>query len=204
MECANDVMTLNKKKRTRNDQQEFSEWLDSTRLSELDEDTCKKMVAQLSLYNYKYDDVRELTKDALFISANREPVAEYNLRRLKEVSSKVNPVAVIRPVTSRGRSKGVDSHFERNTPGVALLCKDALVSLVGYNLHPRWGLHNGALGYVKEIVFREGESPNNGNLPSYVVVNFPSYNGPAWVSESPKVRHRVMLYMMYCVMEYII
>jgi hypothetical protein len=145
-------------------------------------------VDELSLYKYNYVDVQRLTDGALFISANRAPVAEFNLNRLREVSSSNNPVAVIRPVTSKGLSKGINSHFDEQTPGTALLCVGALVSLVGYNIFPKWGLHNGALGYVVSIVFEPGKTPNNGDHPVYVVVDFPSYNGPAWRSEFPKVR----------------
>jgi hypothetical protein len=32
-----------------------------------------------------------------------------------------------------------------------------------------------------------GDNPNNGDLPSYVVVKFPSYVGPAWDENHPKV-----------------
>ncbi len=61
------------------------------------------------------------------------------------------------------------------------------------------GLMKGARGGVKAIVFREGESPANGDQPAYVVVDFPDYRGQplfegagkeTWVPVPP-VRHAV-------------
>ena len=61
-----------------------------------------------------------------------------------------------------------------------------------------WGLHNGACGIVREIVFQDGHSPNAGHQPSYVVVHFPLYVGPPWDEAFPKVlfklHSREMLY----------
>ncbi len=40
------------------------------------------------------------------------------------------------------------------------------------NFEPDWGLYNGSIGTVKEIVFKKGESPLDGTLPQYVIVEF--------------------------------
>ena len=53
------------------------------------------------------------------------------------------------------------------------------------------GSFSGAVGTVKEIVFDENKSPNNGDLPKYVAVEFKSYKPPASVPSfqpsNPKV-----------------
>ena len=67
-----------------------------------------------------------------------------------------------------------------------LLCINAKVAIKGYNFYPKWGLHNGAMGTVKEIVFREGKNPNNGDLPEYVVVQFNDLNLPMDVQNDCK------------------
>ena len=102
------------------------------------------------------------------------------------MSSSSNPVARI---CSTITGKGKRSHYGENIPLTCLLCVGALVSIAGKNINPTWGLHNGALGYVWHIAFDNGESPNNGDLPLYVVVEFHSYVGPAWYQENPKVSH---------------
>ena len=51
----------------------------------------------------------------------------------------------------------------------------------------QWALENDVrLGTVKEIVFEKGKSPLNGDLPLYVVVDFPLYRGPPWDKDNPK------------------
>jgi hypothetical protein len=61
------------------------------------------------------------------------------------------------------------------------------VAIEGRNFKPRWGLYNGAIGTVEQICYSEGESPNEGHLPKYIVVNFPQYKGPVWDKKNPKV-----------------
>ena len=51
---------------------------------------------------------------------------------------------------------------------------------------PSWGLFNGSLGTVKDIVYKYSESPNNGQLPEYVLVVFPTYCGPPFNLLYPK------------------
>ena len=49
-----------------------------------------------------------------------------------------------------------------------------------------WGLYNGAIGEVVDIVFRAGERPPEG-LPAFVLARFPKYRGPVYIAEGPKV-----------------
>jgi hypothetical protein len=43
------------------------------------------------------------------------------------------------------------------------------------NIEPKWGLYNGAIGTVVDIIFRKGEPPNEGHLPTLVVVDLTHY-----------------------------
>jgi hypothetical protein len=38
---------------------------------------------------------------------------------------------------------------------------------------------------VIEIVFKENESPLDGTHPQYIVVDFPQYRDPVWITEKP-------------------
>ena len=108
---------------------------------------------------------------------------------LSMTNSKDNPTAVCMPISSsKTFGKGVMRHFGKKdkTGKASLLCKRCKVSINGKNFYPLWGLHNGACGEVEEIIFAEEASPNRGDLPLYVVVNFPLYRGPAWDLNSPK------------------
>ena len=64
----------------------------------------------------------------------------------------------------------------RSTPLLTHICVGAKVAIKGNNIAPTWGLYNGAIGTVKEIVFALGKNPNLGHLPLYVAVEFNSYN----------------------------
>ena len=48
------------------------------------------------------------------------------------------------------------------------------------------GLFNGSIGKVIEIIYAQGESPNTGHFPQYVLVEFPSYTGKAFYELQPK------------------
>ena len=67
------------------------------------------------------------------------------------------------------------------------MCREAQVSITGCNLFPSWGLYNGSIGEVVDIVYEHDHSPNNGDLPLYVLVRLSDYNGPPLVSEDPKL-----------------
>ena len=85
--------------------------------------------------------------------------------------------------------KAVKSHFDYKSkvPGTSIICVDAKVALENRNFCPIWGLHNGACGIVREIVFGKGCSPHTGDFPLYVVVEFPQYCGPPWDTSNPTV-----------------
>ncbi len=42
------------------------------------------------------------------------------------------------------------------------ICREAKVQISGKNFEPDWGLFSGALGVVKDIVFKEEESRLDG------------------------------------------
>ena len=42
---------------------------------------------------------------------------------------------------------------------------------------------------VKEIVYEADQSPIDGHLPQFVIVEFPQYRGPVWMQSQPKVSH---------------
>ena len=86
-------------------------------------------------------------------------------------------------------------HFdEKKTMLKTHICIGCKVAIKGRNFQPRWGLYNGSIGTVREIVFGENKNPNEGNLPLYVAVELPSYKPPASVpnfdDDNPKVCRR--------------
>ena len=85
------------------------------------------------------------------------------------------------------RGKGNNRHFDTELPSTSLICVGCKVSIHSRNLKPDWGLHNGACGIVHEIIFQKDKNPNHGDLPHYMVVEFPLYCGPVWDLDNPKI-----------------
>ena len=82
LQCAKNVMTLQKKKRTMTDQIECAESLDKARTSNLQQETADEIVSQLSLHDCHWEDRKKLASGngVLFVSADKAPVAEHNMR----------------------------------------------------------------------------------------------------------------------------
>ena len=68
------------------------------------------------------------------------------------------------------------------------LCHDSKVTLV-VNLKANWGLCNGAVAKVVDIVYKDGRRPNDhpALLPDVVLVRFQGYRGPPNRNEDPTV-----------------
>ena len=61
--------------------------------------------------------------------------------------------------------------------GSAVMFRKNQKSLTSYSLN------NGAMGVVKAILYEENVAPPA--FPEVVVVDFPAYKGPAWMSDAP-------------------
>jgi hypothetical protein len=170
-------------------QEEFTDILKNTRAGH-PSDNNTDTILSLHLGNFSVQEQEEIESKALFVFANKRKMPEHNWERLKVEHSINNPIARMRV---KGRSKGKEI---RNLPkcfkqdsdieSVLNICREAKVQLMGKNFEPDWGLFNGSLGIVKEIVFNKDENPLDGTLPQYVIVEFPDYCGPPWIPDKPK------------------
>jgi hypothetical protein len=184
------VMELGVGKRQVEGQEWFKSILAPMRLSELDFDMSEQLVNEFSLQKnsgYSGKEIEELCRDALFISANKEPVSEYNYLKLSQLSSKECPCATFKAKNVRRKKQGKSCFDEDTVPSSATFCVGCRVCITGRNFEPRWGLHNGAIGGVVEIVFAKGKSPLHGDLPDYVVIDLKTYCGPVWDQDNPTV-----------------
>lgn len=145
----------------------------------------------LNILKMPADKRKEIEKKSLYIFANREPMERHNYEKLKEEHNEDNPVAKIISTTidKEGKMrKGLTKHFaaDKDLPYIATICRNAKVQITGRNIEPEWGLYNGSIGTVKEIIFNQDDNPNDGDLPLYVIVHFPQYCGPSWIPNEPK------------------
>jgi hypothetical protein len=109
---------------------------------------------------------------------------------LKEEHSSSNPVARIQTqtiskgiITYRGRAKCITRQSDIDP--VLNICRGARVQITGKNFEPDWGLFNGAVGNIIEIVFEKNTTPLDGACPEYVIVDIPTYRGPPWMPDKP-------------------
>ena len=142
----------------------------------------------LHLKNFTHEEQEQIKEKAVFLYYTNKKKDSKNMEMLEKLTSPSNPVAIIRPATQGPRAvKSISSHFNNKKPlNSSLLAIGARVAIENINHKPSWGLYNGACGIVDEIVFtKSGANPNTGDMPDYVVVDFPSYTGPPWDMANP-------------------
>jgi len=192
LECADFVMELEGSKRMKDNKIHQKIILERLRLrEELSDQQVEKLLSlHLDVIRELHSTavVNEIKRKAVYLFYTNEKRIRHNLEQLVAFSSNDNPVAVLQPkcVGAVG-GKGISRHFDSQPPDATMICVGCRVAIENRNFNPIWGLHNGACGIVKEIVFNKGKNPNNGDLPLYVVVEFPLYCGPIWDKDNPKV-----------------
>ena len=186
------VMNLSVSKRTKKDQAHLRYLLQCLRGESKEQLTEEDITFLSSNYHimgpqFTEEDRKLLANEALFLFATKQPRNVFNRIRLQETHSAENPVARVKSITTK---KGVivsnNAHYDESTPPSTTICREAQVSISGCNIMPSWGLFNGSLGTVKDIVYKCSESPNNGQLPEYVLVVFPTCCGPPFNLLYPK------------------
>jgi hypothetical protein len=201
-EAGKNVMTLRSAKRVLPSQIKLTRILDAVRGESkaklLDEDVA--FLTDLHLENDQHTDTnkiftdgekQQIDKQALYLFANREPRDRMNVLKLRQCHSETNPVAKIKAHTTDGAGDircAKNQHYDKESQPVAInICREARVQLTGRNVCPEWGLFNGSLGTVKDIVFEVNQSPNQGDLPLYVMVEFDMYCGPVFCKDNPRL-----------------
>lgn len=191
--CAETVFQLSTLRRVCDSKQDDKDLMQRIRkgVGITDEDVAKLQSLHLDTIREKHGPhvVADIEEEAIYLFWTNEKRTRHNLQRLGKMNTSHNPTAIIRPKGYGDKfGKSINSHFDSEMPKAALLCLGAKVCIQGQNFQPMWGLHNGACGTVKEIIFPSGHNPNAGHHPSYVVVTFPQYTGPTWDKDNPKVQ----------------
>jgi PIF1-like helicase len=195
-DCAKTVFKLSTIRRISDARQNDKDLLQRVRLGNkvTDDDVARLQSLHIDNIRDKHgpEVVQRIEDEAIYLFWTNEKRMKHNLQRLGATNTPENPTAIVKPIGYGDKlGKSIRRHFDSDGPKTALICIDAKVCIQGQNFYPLWGLHNGACGTVKEIVFAPNENPNKGHQPQYVVVNFPQYIGPPWDIENPKVRFYV-------------
>ena len=187
------AFTLDTNKRVIKGQEEFKQILSRVRIGQPTEKD-KDILLSLSFQRLpgQLRQAYERSSDTLFLFATREMCSEHNFKKLSENNDQNNPVAFIKHKLPRHI---IDNKNDQNSiPEITCFSRGCKVSIKGKNFCPLIGLYNGAIGTVKEIVFKQGDNPNTGKLPLYVAVDFPGYIGylpeygsNIWDEENPTI-----------------
>ena len=136
--------------------------------------------------NFTSKQQADIKERSTCLFATKESRDLYNSQMLLKLNQ-IHPVCICPSITLReGRVVSLNSHYDTDRhPSSVLLIMDAKVQLTGWNAKPEWGLFHSSIGTIKDIVFTDGESPNSGDFPSYVLVDFPIYKGPVFDTNNP-------------------
>ena len=195
LDCANHVVQMTNSRRLGKDNVQDKIIMEKVRIRDTlsEEEVSKLLNLHIDVMANRISDeeLQHIKHNAIHLFFRNEPRIRHNLEQLSKEHSKERPVAFIRTVSNGSAGKAIASHFRnREAPETLICCVGSTVALDGRNFCPQWGLHNGAMGFVEEIVFDKNTNPNDGDLPKYVVVNFPAYNGPIWDKNNPKVSNK--------------
>ena len=197
LDCAKHVIELTASKRLADDRMQDREIIRKVRVREDLQDFEVKKLLSLHTDNiisvHGKDVMDSIASTAMYLFFRNAPRIRHNLERLSTIHSSEKPAGFFRcQGTGVVGGKPIRSHFNSDPPPTAIFCEDAQVAVDGRNFYPEWGIHNSACGRVDEIVFKKDENPNFGDLPEYVVVDFPGYCGPVWDENNPTVRTRTV------------
>ena len=107
---------------------------------------------------------------------------EVNLHNTQALNSLDKPILRIEAKNSNAMMRKLRPDRCGGLTNVLFLSNDSRVTLT-YNLCPEIGLANGSTGKVIDVKYREGESPQNKDLPYCVWVEMDGYSGPSFFPE---------------------
>ena len=113
-------------------------------------------------------------QDAVKLCALNQHAKSYNIQNIKNLQM---PIAPIKAENSSSKAKKASANKAGGLHNNIIICKNAKVMLL-QNLWSDQGLTNGANGFVKYIVYKEGNLPPK--LPAFVLVYYPHFTGPSF------------------------
>lgn len=125
--------------------------------------------------NYGKHHLKDLHTKALFVFPTHEEVWQHNKGKILETNVKY-PIAKVSAICKGQHSKSASSDKCGGLLKTVYLCKTATVMLTT-NLCIPYGLFNGSIGTVFDIIYPTGTPPSK-CFPSAVMVDFPNYSGP--------------------------
>jgi len=145
------------------------------------------------LQKFQWDDLKQsygadlltrMSDKGLFVFPTHAEVWSHNKIKLLEVNENC-PVAKLNAESQGAHAKSVESDRADGLRQTLFLCKTAKVMLT-INICVPFGLFNGAVGNIVDIIYLNNNQPEN-SLPDAVMVEFHNYTGPTFIPENPKI-----------------
>ena len=125
-------------------------------------------------------------ENGLYLFSTHNEEWAWNKEKLRALNDQGGrPVATVVARNSGLHSKDASAETAGGLQRQTYLCKGARCMLTS-GIWQEWGLYNGAIGEVLEILYHDGEAPPR-HLPACVLVRFRKYRGPVFLQGDPKV-----------------
>ena len=161
------------------DQNLFRNILNSIANGTFNEESCSTL--KYHTFDTHLQDPNDNFEDAVKLCARNHDAKKYNVQKIKDLQM---PIAPIKAVNSSSKARTAPANKAGGLHNSIIICKDSKVMLL-QNLWSDHGLTNGANGFVKYIVYKDGIQPPK--LPSFVLVYFPQYTGPSFHPSEEKL-----------------
>jgi hypothetical protein len=139
-----------------------------------EQDEARLQVLMLYYDHYTSKEIKDISEGAIHLFPRHQQKNAYNDKKLRETVTDNNPLVVFRCIDkmTATNAKSKSTHLNKTLDmRKKNLRRDAIVEITKVNIEPKWGLFNGAIGTVVDIIFRQGENLNEGHLPTVVVVD---------------------------------
>ena len=128
--------------------------------------------------------LERMTKCGLFVFPTHADEWKHNKEQLLNANS-TSPIARIKAIDQGQHAKSISSSATNSLIETLFLCRGAKVMLT-VNLQVPYGLFNGSMGQVVDILYLNGGTPTE-QQPDVVMVEFYKYTGPPFIESRPKI-----------------
>ncbi len=181
------AVTLNTIIRQNNDQQRLKSVLSSLRqykATKQDTQWLQQFQWDSLKLTHGIDLLTDMKSRGLFVFPTHN--AESNHNRQMLLAANVHaPVAIIMASNTGQHAKTAASDKAGGLVPVLYLCRGSKVMLTS-NINVPFGLYNGSMGRVTDIIYLDGRGPTN-SMPDVVMVEFDKYTGPPFLDHSPNL-----------------
>ena len=192
---ATTVMELNHRIRQENDSNMITV-VDDIEKGQPSLNTIERLI-KLTMSYLPHNIQKDIIKKATYIFAMNLDKNNHNNHQLLNICSETNPMACLSCHNIYSQRKCIRRHYDKSTPLKTHICVGARVEIKGKNIEPSWGIYNGAIGTVREIVFGEDKNPNLGDLPLYVAVELSSNKPPSSIKPFDSLNPKVSVFYIY-------